>query len=101
ALTFCPVSAALFFGSLLPLAVSEKSAWLVPALFGFGSAAPVLAFAIRPRHLPRGGRTSVPATPVHAALDRPRERLAPRRDRCMDVPASDPAAFLAPRTHEL
>jgi len=46
ALTFCPVSAALFFGSLLPLAVSEKSAWLVPALFGIGSAAPVLAFAI-------------------------------------------------------
>ena len=46
ALTFCPVSAALFFGSLLPLAVSEKSAWLVPALFGIGSAAPVLVFAI-------------------------------------------------------
>lgn len=46
ALTFCPVSAALFFGSLLPLAVSKKSAWLVPALFGIGSAAPVLVFGI-------------------------------------------------------
>jgi cytochrome c-type biogenesis protein len=46
ALTFCPVSAALFFGSLLPLAVREHSAWLVPALFGIGSAAPVLVFAL-------------------------------------------------------
>lgn len=46
ALTFCPVSAALFFGSLLPLAVREESAWLVPALFGIGSAAPVLVFAL-------------------------------------------------------
>jgi cytochrome c-type biogenesis protein len=46
ALTFCPVSAALFFGSLLPLAVREQSAWLVPALFGIGSAAPVLGFAL-------------------------------------------------------
>ncbi len=46
ALTFCPVSAALFFGSLLPLAVREQSTWLVPALFGVGSAAPVLVFAL-------------------------------------------------------
>jgi cytochrome c-type biogenesis protein len=46
ALTFCPVSAALFFGSLLPLAVRGHSVWLVPAVFGIGSAAPVLAFAI-------------------------------------------------------
>jgi cytochrome c biogenesis protein CcdA len=46
ALTFCPVSAALFFGSLLPLTVKEQSAWLVPALFGIGSAAPVLVFAL-------------------------------------------------------
>jgi len=46
ALTFCPVSAALFFGSLLPLAVREHSAWLVPALFGIGSAVPVLSFAL-------------------------------------------------------
>lgn len=46
ALTFCPVSAALFFGSLLPLAVREQSTWLVPSLFGIGSAAPVLLFAL-------------------------------------------------------
>ena len=30
ALTFCPVSAALFFGSLLPLAVKEQSSVLLP-----------------------------------------------------------------------
>jgi len=35
-----------FFGSLLPLAVKEHSIWLVPALFGIGSAAPVLVFAL-------------------------------------------------------
>lgn len=46
ALAFCPVSAALFFGSLVPLAVQQHSAWLLPALFGVGSAAPVLAFGI-------------------------------------------------------
>jgi len=46
ALSFCPVSGALFFGSLLPLAVQQESAWLIPALFGVGSAAPVLVFAV-------------------------------------------------------
>ncbi len=46
ALSFCPVSAALFFGSLLPLAVSSRSSFLVPAAYGIGTALPVLAFAI-------------------------------------------------------
>ena len=46
ALAFCPVSAALFFGSLLPLSVKARSAWLLPSLFGIGSSAPVLVFAI-------------------------------------------------------
>lgn len=46
ALAFCPVSAALFFGSLLPLAVKQESTWLLPAVFGVGSALPVLVFGI-------------------------------------------------------
>lgn len=46
ALAFCPVSAALFFGSLLPLAVRQESTWLLPAVFGAGSALPVLGFGI-------------------------------------------------------
>lgn len=46
ALAFCPVSAALFFGSLIPLAVQQDSAFLLPALYGVGSAAPVLGFGI-------------------------------------------------------
>jgi cytochrome c-type biogenesis protein len=46
ALAFCPVSAALFFGSLLPLAVQHESTVLLPALYGIGSAAPVLVFGI-------------------------------------------------------
>lgn len=46
ALTFCPVSAAFFFGSLLPLAVEQQSPLLLPALFGIGTAIPVLGFAV-------------------------------------------------------
>jgi len=46
ALTFCPVSAALFFGSLLPLAVEQNSPFLLPALYGVGTGIPVLGFAV-------------------------------------------------------
>lgn len=46
ALTFCPVSAALYFGSLLPLAVRAESTLLVPAVYGLGTALPVFAFAV-------------------------------------------------------
>lgn len=46
ALSFCPVSAALFFGSLVPLAVRFDSPVLLPALYGTGTALPVVAFAL-------------------------------------------------------
>jgi cytochrome c biogenesis protein CcdA len=46
ALSFCPVSAALFFGSLIPLAVKQESPLLLPALYGAGTGLPVLAFAL-------------------------------------------------------
>jgi len=46
ALSFCPVSAALFFGSLVPLAVRFDSPLLLPGLYGAGTALPVVAFAI-------------------------------------------------------
>ena len=46
ALSFCPISAALFFGSLIPLAVSRHSLILLPSLYGIGTGLPVLAFAI-------------------------------------------------------
>jgi cytochrome c-type biogenesis protein len=45
ALTFCPFSAALFFGSLIPLAIDGKSAVLMPSVYGLGTALPVIAFA--------------------------------------------------------
>jgi cytochrome c biogenesis protein CcdA len=45
ALSFCPVSAALFFGSLLPLALAGESRVLLPSLYGIGTALPVLALA--------------------------------------------------------
>jgi len=46
ALSFCPISAGLFFGSLIPLSVSSGSRIVVPALFGVGTGLPVVAFAI-------------------------------------------------------
>jgi cytochrome c biogenesis protein CcdA len=46
ALSFCPVSAALFFGSLVPLAASRGSVILLPSLYGIGTGLPVLAFAV-------------------------------------------------------
>jgi len=46
ALSFCPVSAALFFGTLVPLAVSTESKFMLPLIFGIGTALPVAFFAI-------------------------------------------------------
>lgn len=46
ALSFCPVSAALFFGSLIPLAVDYQSSVMMPTAYGIGTALPVVAFAI-------------------------------------------------------
>jgi cytochrome c-type biogenesis protein len=45
ALTFCPLSAALFFGSLIPLAIDGKSAVVMPSVYGLGTALPVVAVA--------------------------------------------------------
>lgn len=45
ALSFCPVSAALFFGSLIPLALSYQSGLTLPAVYGVGTAVPVIGFA--------------------------------------------------------
>jgi cytochrome c biogenesis protein CcdA len=45
ALAFCPVSAALFFGSLVPLTIAFHSSLLLPAVYGVGTGLPVLVFA--------------------------------------------------------
>jgi len=46
ALSFCPVSAGLFFGSLVPLAAEHHSPVLLPLFFGIGTALPVAGFAV-------------------------------------------------------
>ncbi|MFB3850418.1 MAG: aromatic aminobenezylarsenical efflux permease ArsG family transporter [Acidobacteriota bacterium] len=46
ALSFCPVSAALFFGSLIPLAVSTSSPFFHPLLYGIGTGIPVVIVAV-------------------------------------------------------
>lgn len=46
ALAFCPVSAAMFFGGLIPLSVKDGSSILYPLLYGIGTAIPVVLFAV-------------------------------------------------------
>lgn len=46
ALAFCPISAALFFGSLIPLAFNSKAGALLPFIYGIGTGIPVFIFAI-------------------------------------------------------
>jgi hypothetical protein len=46
ALAFCPVSAALFFGSLVPLATQNQSPIVLPAVYGIGTGLPVAVFAV-------------------------------------------------------
>jgi sulfite exporter TauE/SafE len=46
ALAFCPVSAGLFFGGLIPLALEHRSAVWLPTLYGLGTGLPVVAFAV-------------------------------------------------------
>jgi len=45
ALAFCPVSAALFFGGLIPIAVKAQSGIGLPLIYGVGTGLPVLLFA--------------------------------------------------------
>jgi sulfite exporter TauE/SafE len=46
ALAFCPVSAGLFFGGLIPLAVEHRSSLWLPALYGLGTGLPVVVLAV-------------------------------------------------------
>ncbi len=54
ALSFCPTSAALFFGSLIPLALQQESPLVIPLLYGTFTGLPVLVFALL---LSLGGQT--------------------------------------------
>jgi cytochrome c biogenesis protein CcdA len=46
ALSFCPTSAALYFGSLIPLSLKMESSVVLPLAYGLGTAAPVFVFAL-------------------------------------------------------
>jgi cytochrome c biogenesis protein CcdA len=46
ALAFCPMSAALFFGGLLPLALKTQASGWMPAAFGLGTSLPVVLFVL-------------------------------------------------------
>lgn len=46
ALTFCPASAALYFGGLVPLSLKNSSSIILPVVYGIGTGIPVLIFAV-------------------------------------------------------
>ncbi|MGZ5432747.1 MAG: aromatic aminobenezylarsenical efflux permease ArsG family transporter [Thermoanaerobaculia bacterium] len=46
ALSFCPVSAALFFGMLIPLASRHESVLTLPTIYGVATGLPVALFAV-------------------------------------------------------
>jgi len=46
ALSFCPVSAALFFGSVIPISLKFHSSVFLPFFYGVGTAAPVIGIAV-------------------------------------------------------
>jgi cytochrome c biogenesis protein CcdA len=46
ALSFCPISAALFFGSLIPLSLQTNIGTALPFVYGLGTGLPVLVFAV-------------------------------------------------------
>ena len=46
ALAFCPISAALFFGSLIPLSLNNSYGILLPCIYGIGTGLPVLVFSL-------------------------------------------------------
>lgn len=45
ALAFCPFSAVLYFGMLIPLALKTGDAFIVPAVFAFATGLPVIVFS--------------------------------------------------------
>ena len=46
ALSFCPIAAALFFGSLIPLALNSKIGIIHPYIYGIGTGIPVVIFSL-------------------------------------------------------
>lgn len=45
ALSFCPTSAAFFFGGLIPLATQNDSSFIIPLFYGISTGIPVIVFA--------------------------------------------------------
>ena len=46
ALSFCPISAGLFFGSLIPLSLQNQYGTILPFIYGLGTGLPVLFFSM-------------------------------------------------------
>jgi cytochrome c biogenesis protein CcdA len=73
ALAFCPISAAWFFGILIPLAVKLRSSLMLPGVYGLGTALPVIVFA---GLIALGARSVGKAFHVMATVERWARRIA-------------------------
>lgn len=45
-MSFCPTTAVLYFGSLLPLSIAHESRFFLPAMYAIGVAFPVVVFSV-------------------------------------------------------
>jgi hypothetical protein len=73
ALAFCPISAAWFFGGLIPLAVKLHSSLMLPGVYGLGTALPVILCA---GLIALGAGSVGKAFHVMAAIERWARRIA-------------------------
>jgi cytochrome c biogenesis protein CcdA len=46
AMSFCPTTAALFFGGLIPLAIAQESEFFLPLMYSIGVSVPVVAIVL-------------------------------------------------------
>ena len=45
AFAFCPYSAAIYFGAMIPMACNVECGWVIPVLFSVGAAVPIIFVA--------------------------------------------------------
>ncbi len=46
ALTFCPATASIFFGIMVPLSVMHGQLWLFPIIYGLGALFPIITISV-------------------------------------------------------
>jgi cytochrome c biogenesis protein CcdA len=71
ALSFCPIPAAIFFGVALPKFIEKHSTLFLPAMYGLGTALPVIAFGVAAAFGASAGRNATVGLAVLEKWARP------------------------------